>query len=227
MGTSKYTQWKERITNEWLRVKLDLEEIEVYVYRRQLAWIGDICRMPMSRTPRKLLSSWVWGARPVGAPKYTYGKGISAALRYAGIDTNTHRGAKYWPSFAQDEAAWSAMLAGLGGINRALPSEKRGAARGASSPLRAGAAAWAYAPCDCGDSDTRGFICGSSSAESGGNYTSSEEGEGGGSSDSEAAEREEEKVTTAALLAGPRRTYEKRARTQVTKLGEWEKQTTT
>ena len=145
------------------------------------------------------------------------------------VSTQTHTGEQNigLALHRTSEAAWSAMLAGLGGINRALPSEQRGAARGASSPLRAGAAAWAYAPCDCGDSDTRGFICGSSSAESGGNYTSSEEGEGGGSSGSEAAEREEEKVTTAALLAGPRRTYEKRARTQVTKLGEWEKQTTT
>ena len=123
------------------------------------------------------------------------------------------------------------MECNAGRAGRHQPSaafrEKRSSARSQLAAARGSSRAWAYAPCDCGDSDTRGFICGSSSAESGGNYTSSEEGEGGGSSDSEAAEREEEKVTTAALLAGPRRTYEKRARTQVTKLGEWEKKTTT
>ena len=119
-----------------MRARLDVDEIEVYVYKRQLAWLGDISRMSMDRLPRKMLSGWVAAPRPIGAPQFSFGKGIYSALRYAGIKTDRMTVGTNWPEMAQNREAWSCMIDNLPALHAAQTAEQQGASRAASSPLR-------------------------------------------------------------------------------------------
>jgi crotonobetainyl-CoA:carnitine CoA-transferase CaiB-like acyl-CoA transferase len=66
--------------------------------------------MKYSRMPRWLLSCWVANPRPVGAPNFTYGRGVQAALEYAGLGEGDGR----WVAQAGDREQWREMLKGLG-----------------------------------------------------------------------------------------------------------------
>ena len=59
----------------------------------------------MTRTPRRLLTSWANHKRPVGAPQMTIGRTINKALVSKGIskDFNT------WRTLAQDRPKWRHM----------------------------------------------------------------------------------------------------------------------
>ena len=77
-----------RIKMETLLESLGLDTIEGYIFRRQLRWFGHVCRMPFARTPRKFLSSWVSAKRPLGAPDYTYGRGVEkASVTVCGVNS--------------------------------------------------------------------------------------------------------------------------------------------
>ena len=110
--------WKHRITSKALLERVGLQDIEVYVYKRQLAWLGHVSRMEYGRLPRWLLSSWVAHPRPVGAPNFTFGRGMRAALRYAGVS------AAEWPVLAENRVEWRRMVVELG-----LTDEEREALR--------------------------------------------------------------------------------------------------
>jgi len=137
--TTTYQQWKSHIRNTTLRSRLHLEEIEVYVYKRQLAWLGDVARMPAGRMPRRLLSGWVAAVRPVGGQRYSYAKGVLAALAFAGIKTDTKTVSENWPAMAANKDEWNAMVDNLGLFHAGQSAAERGAARAPSSPLRAAA----------------------------------------------------------------------------------------
>jgi len=42
-------------------------------------WDGHVARMPMSRAPRQLLTSWVAHSRPAGCPQMTWGRTLENA----------------------------------------------------------------------------------------------------------------------------------------------------
>ena len=69
--------------------------------------LGHVGRMDYDMLPRFLLSSWVACLHPVSATNYTYGKGMQAALTYAGVDVET------WNVEAQERVEWWAMLKDL------------------------------------------------------------------------------------------------------------------
>ena len=94
----------------------------------------------MDRMPRVLLSAWVAADRPAGGQKYSYAKGMLAALTFAGIATDTRTVSENWPALAADKASWNAMCDNLGLYHSRLSPEARGAALAPSSPLRAAAA---------------------------------------------------------------------------------------
>jgi hypothetical protein len=171
---TRHMQWRHHLSNKQLRSRLHLEEIEVYVYKRQLAWLGDVSRMSWDRTPRKLLSAWVAAPRPVGAPQYSYGKGMLAALAYAGIDTDTKTVSTNWPAMAIDKKTWNIMVEHLGDIHAQLPPQRRGASQAHSSPLRAKASPYRHGSDDSPSSSDGGFIRNSSSSSSESNCSSSE-----------------------------------------------------
>jgi hypothetical protein len=101
--TRKHT-WDHHISSQELGQRLGLETIDVYVARRQLRWLGHVSRMGFERLPRRMLSAWVPSARPVGAPKMTYGRSVGKALAKFDIDFAR------WPELAADRGAWRETL---------------------------------------------------------------------------------------------------------------------
>ena len=93
---TKRQMWKEHISTKSLELKLGMQSIDVYVYRRQLAWVGHVSRIGFERMPRKLLSSWINHRQPRGGVEMTYGRGLGKAFRYACVlkrrhGTNLHK----------------------------------------------------------------------------------------------------------------------------------------
>ena len=84
------------ISNPTILERTELRNIEVYVYRRQLRWLGHVSRMPWDRLPRKFLSSWVYSPRPQGGQVYRWGQGMEKAVSEIGL------GATEWEEVAAD-----------------------------------------------------------------------------------------------------------------------------
>ena len=73
-----------------------------YYHNRLLRWAGHVARMPMSRAPRQLLTSWVAHSRPVGCPQMTWGRTLENALASKGISKEL----KEWIAIAKDRPKW-------------------------------------------------------------------------------------------------------------------------
>ena len=84
---------------------LGLQPIRFYVFKSQLGWFGHVCRMGFERIPRCLLSCWVRNPRPIGAPKFTYGRTVKKALAAFGIKL---KNTEEWQPLVVDRAAWKA-----------------------------------------------------------------------------------------------------------------------
>ena len=65
--------FRHHITTSSLFRRLNLLDIDSHYHNRLLRWAGHVARMPMSRAPRQLLTSWVAHSRPVGCPQMTWG----------------------------------------------------------------------------------------------------------------------------------------------------------
>ena len=103
----RVTQWHTRrhhISTVELLEHLKLDSINVYINRRQLRWAGHVARMPTTRLPRKMLSSWVRTKMPHGAPRLTYDRTLNKALRKANVDKNT------WHVQAHDKLGWRLLI---------------------------------------------------------------------------------------------------------------------
>ena len=96
--------WKHSISNHDLLTRTGLQDIDTYITRRQLQWAGHVSRMEMHRLPRMMLSSWVRNKRPRGCPQFTYGRGLTKALKKANIDPNN------WHNVASDRLNWRKLL---------------------------------------------------------------------------------------------------------------------
>ena len=128
-------------------------------------------RMSWDRTPRQLLSSWIFNDRPIGAPKYTYGKAMFTALSWAGIATDRETVSTGWPELAQDEAAWAAMLVNLAEYHATGVAHLSTAQQAARSPLRPEARAYVHSDSASG-SDGEGSFLVTSDSEAGGGGSS-------------------------------------------------------
>jgi hypothetical protein len=91
-----------RIPTKSLLGRLSIRPLEYYYTTRLLRWTGHVARMPMTRTPRRLLTSWANHRRPVGAPQMTIGRTINKALSRRNIPTDF----KTWSALAQDRGSW-------------------------------------------------------------------------------------------------------------------------
>ena len=97
--TRKHTR-EYRISNEELRNRAGLLTPDAYVMRHQLRWAGHVSRMNWNRLPRKMLSSWVEHKRLVGAPEFTYGRGLMKSIRKLNLNELN------WSIAASDKAGW-------------------------------------------------------------------------------------------------------------------------
>ena len=75
-----------RISNEGILRRLNLRKIDDYITKRQLRWSAHVARMDFDRLPRKRLSSWACTKCPIGAPEFTYGRGLYKSLTKTGVD---------------------------------------------------------------------------------------------------------------------------------------------
>ena len=100
--TNSWKSWKQHIKSDDLRRKLKLETMEHYVSLRELRWAGHLARMPMTRIPRQLLTSWVSQPRPHGCPQYTYGHALNKTLKRGRIPSEF----KEWSKLAQERSNW-------------------------------------------------------------------------------------------------------------------------
>ena len=110
----RVTMWHvrhQRISTADLEERLGVQPLDVYLFRRQLAWAGHVARMDWKvRMPRKLLSAWckhdAWGGgrRPACGQMMSYWSTLKKALRRADV------GVADWYELAQDRAKWRAMI---------------------------------------------------------------------------------------------------------------------
>jgi hypothetical protein len=97
--------WDHRISTQALGQGMAIDSIDAHVTRRQLRYLGHVSRMDFEhRLPRRMLSAWVPGKRPSGAPCMTYGRTIGKALDKFHIDRDM------WPQLAANRGAWRETL---------------------------------------------------------------------------------------------------------------------
>jgi len=94
---------EHRITQVNLESRLQLQPFQFYLARRRLRWAGHVSRMPMTRLPRMLLSSWVDNKRPQQRPQFNYGHGLRRDLLNAGVNIND------WGVLANNRSFWHAI----------------------------------------------------------------------------------------------------------------------
>ena len=93
-----------KITSAIALERAGLKGIEVYVYRRQLRWIGHVSRMKWDRLPRKFLTAWCNHERPLGRPVYRWSEGAEKAIQSAGLTLEN------WSVAAANRAQWGALV---------------------------------------------------------------------------------------------------------------------
>jgi len=97
---------RHHISSKQLFGRLGLQALDTYYHHRILRWAGHVARMPMSRVPRKLLTSWVEHRRPTGSPQMTWGRTLKKALKRSDIPTDFAT----WSTLAQDRQKWRAAV---------------------------------------------------------------------------------------------------------------------
>jgi hypothetical protein len=97
---------RHRIRDADLRDRVGLHSFDGYYNTRLLRWAGHVARMPMTRTPRKLLTAWVKHKRPRGAPRMTFGRTLNKALKAAKIPSTM---TATWIRLAQDRNEWKKL----------------------------------------------------------------------------------------------------------------------
>ena len=104
---SRFRLWKDHITMIELMNEVDVKDIDSYLCKQQLRWVGHVIRMPWERLPRKMLSCWVRSKRPRGCPIFTYGRSIFKSLKHAGVDKNE------WHEMAVDRVKWRRVISNI------------------------------------------------------------------------------------------------------------------
>ena len=94
-----------------------LRSLDTYMARRRLRWLGHVWRMDWDRLPRKLLSSWVYQARPLGRPCKRWGESIEDDLKLAGLKVSN------WHETAEDRDKWREIIDKLGDPKKRKPKK--------------------------------------------------------------------------------------------------------
>ena len=69
------------ITSVELQKRIAIWDLDYYVKRRTLQWVGHVVRMDKSRLPRRLLKAWVREPRPEFGQEMTVAGAVAQTLR--------------------------------------------------------------------------------------------------------------------------------------------------
>ncbi len=97
---------EHRISNEDIYTRTGVKPIEFYFSCRTLQWAGHVARMPLSRLPRRLLTSWIQAPRLAAGQEMTYGRSLRRCLRYFDLPEEFAS----WAQMAMDKKAWVSAL---------------------------------------------------------------------------------------------------------------------
>ena len=73
------------ITSVELKKRIGIWDLDCYVGRRTLQWIGHVARMDKSRLLRCLLTAWVREPRPEFGQEMSYGRSLERWLKLFGL----------------------------------------------------------------------------------------------------------------------------------------------
>ena len=93
---------RHHISSSDLFNRLGIHSLSCYYYSRLLRWAGHVARMPRSRLPRLLTTSWVDHPRPIGSPQMTWGRNLESVLKKMQLPQHFC----FWSGMAQDRSQW-------------------------------------------------------------------------------------------------------------------------
>ena len=127
-GINMWHVKEQHIKTDSVLEQLGLRSVGIYMARRRLRWLGHVRRMDWSRLPRKLLSSWVYQARPLGRPRKRWAESIEDDIKTAGLTfSNWHEKAN-----EENKLEWKNRIKKLGeprkklsGMNKTKKTKKQ------------------------------------------------------------------------------------------------------
>lgn len=97
---------RDKIRNDHIRTKLQVEPLEKYIERNQLRWFGHLTRMQNKQQAKKIWQTRASGRRPRGRPRKTWDKAVAEILRERGLNwqeaTAMARNKQEWAKFVHN-----------------------------------------------------------------------------------------------------------------------------
>ena len=93
-------------TSVELQKRIGIWDLDYYVGRRTLQWIGHVVRMDKSRLPRRLLTAWVRGPRQEFGKEISIGRSLEWWLKLFDLPLRYTECA----TLAQDRAEWARLI---------------------------------------------------------------------------------------------------------------------
>ena len=95
-------KWQDKITNNEVLQRAEMDGMEAMLMRAQLRWVGHVQRMNDNRMPKQIFYSELSsGARSRGGQRKRYKDTPKQTLTMTGIDTET------WQELAENRTGWS------------------------------------------------------------------------------------------------------------------------
>ena len=94
------------ITSVELQKRIGIWDLDYYVGRRTLQWVGHVVRMDKSRLPRRLLTAWVHEPRLEFGQEMSYGRSLERWLKLFDLPLRFTE----WATLAQDRTEWARLI---------------------------------------------------------------------------------------------------------------------
>ena len=113
LGISMFEVKEQSITNEQVRKMFhNVKNIDEIVRQRALDCLGTQARLPDTRLPKKMITSWVRNARESKHPQINIRSTLSDHLEKIIPDLDQNAPVKIWYPLAEKEAEWRALISG-------------------------------------------------------------------------------------------------------------------
>ena len=107
-----FQTYVHQITSVSFQKRTGVFSFEHFLASRTLLWAGHVARMPKSRSPKRLMLSWVPEPRIAGGQEMTYGRPLERHLKNFGqarADCSAFAFTE-WATLAQDRAGWRKLV---------------------------------------------------------------------------------------------------------------------